>query len=133
MEDIKRDKNSLRKYGLAMALAFMVISGLFYLKHRAYPKPTIFISILFLICALTVPQLLKNLYVIWMRLVYGLAWINTRIILTLIFFLVFTPLNFIITLLGKDLLDLKIGRNVSTYWCKKEKREFEKESYYRQF
>lgn len=133
MEDIKKDKNSLRKYGLIMALAFMIISSIFYVKHGAYLKPTIIISLLFFVCALTAPQLLKNPYAVWMRFTYVLAWVNTRIILTLIFFLVFTPIGFIIRLLGKDLLDLKIKENVPTYWRKKNKKEFKKEDYYRQF
>lgn len=78
-------------------------------------------------------KLLKPLYALWMKFALVLSWINTRIILFLMFYLIFTPLGLILKLLGKDLLDIKINKSAKSYWRKKEKNEFGLSSYERQF
>jgi len=51
--------------------------------------------------ALVRPRILAPLYRIWMQLAHALGWINTRIILTLVFFGLVTPLG----LLGRKRTD----------------------------
>jgi uncharacterized protein involved in cysteine biosynthesis len=68
-----------------------------------------------------------------MKLAFVLAWINTRLILWIIFYLVFTPIGLVMRLLGVDLLARKIEKNKDTYWIKKEKSGFEPKDYARQF
>jgi hypothetical protein len=43
----------------------------------------------------------------WRRLGHALGWVNTRILLSLFFFLVITPVGLIMRLAGKDPLDLR--------------------------
>ena len=45
-----------------------------------------------------------------MGLAFCLGWVNTRIILTLVYYLVVTPIGLMMRLLRKDLLNLKIGK-----------------------
>ena len=52
--------------------------------------------------AITAPQTMRPLYKGWMMVGQVLGWINTRIILGLLFFVVFTPTALIMRLLGKD-------------------------------
>ena len=52
-----------------------------------------------------------------------LGWINTRLILFIIFYLVFTPIGLVMRLFGVDLLDKKIDKNKNSYWRRKEKVE----------
>ena len=79
------------------------------------------------------PKLLKPLYVFWMKLAFVLSWVNTRLILFLMFYLIFTPIGLIIKALRIDLLETKINKEEKTYWKKKEKKEFGLVSYERQF
>jgi len=65
-------------------------------------------------------RLLKYLYIIWMRLAFILGWINTRILLLAIFYLLFTPIGIGIKLFGVDLLERKIDKNKDSYWKKKD-------------
>ena len=133
MEKIKTDTKALRDFGFIMALAFMFITVVFYLKHRVYLKPTIIVSFLFLGAGIFRPQILKHFYIIWMKLADILSWIMTRVILTIVFFIVLTPLGIIVKLTGRDLLDLKIDKNANSYWIKVEKKEFNVEDYHKQF
>ncbi len=51
----------------------------------------------------------------------------------LIFYFVFTPIGWILKLLRKDLLDMRIKRGEKSYWRKKDKNEFGTVSYEKQF
>ena len=133
MEKINFDKNSLRKFGIIMGIAFSLIGLLVFLKGRHSFLPAGIIALLFFLSALVCSVILKPVYVFWMRLAFVLSWINTRIILFLIFYLTFTPIGLVLRLFRVDLLDKKINKSAKTYWRKKEKISTERESYERQF
>ena len=75
---------------------------------------------------------IKPIYKVWKGLASLIGEVITRIILGMIFFLVITPLGFILKLLGKDFLNLKKNKKMLTYWIPKEK-SFTKSDYERQF
>jgi len=59
---------------------------------------------------------MNKLYVLWMRFSEFLGVINTRIILTLLYFLIITPLGFLMKIFGKDPLKLKVQKGAVTFW-----------------
>lgn len=132
MEKLDLSKQSLRKFGITMAIAFGVITALILWKHKHSILPTSIISALFLILGLIAPKLLKPVYIIWMKFAFILGWINTRIILIILFYLIFTPIGLVMRLFGADLLDRKMDKR-NTYWHKREKKDFNPLDYERQF
>lgn len=74
----------------------------------------------------------KKIYRAWMKFAHALGWVNTRIILTLVYILMITPLSFIFKLLGKDPMNRKLGGQDS-YWIKRESKAFDRDHYRRQF
>lgn len=58
-----------------------------------------------------------------MRLGRVLEWVNVRIVLGVVFFLVFMPLGMIMRLLGKDTLQKKWDKQVATYRVNKVSRK----------
>ncbi len=133
MEKLNLDKKNLRNFGLTMGIAFLIIGLLIASRHRYNPAPAYAISALFLIVGLIIPGLLKPLYIAWMRLAFILSWINTRLLLLIIFYLIFTPIGLVMRICGRDLLDRKIDKCKESYWRKKEERGFRQENYERQF
>ncbi len=133
MKKLNLEKKNLKNFGITMCIAFLVITGLIIIRHRHSIAPTAVISGVFLLLALIHPLLLKPIYIIWMRLAYALGWLNTRIILLIIFYIVFTPIGLALRLFRVDLLDRKIDKNKDSYWLKKEKKEFKTLDYERQF
>ena len=67
-----------------------------------------------------------------MKFAHALGWVNTRIILTLVYLLVMTPLALIFKVVGKDPMNRKFGGQDS-YWIKRESNAFGRDSYRRQF
>lgn len=113
-------ETKLKKFGITMGWAFCVISLLILIRHRHSPTPTIVVAAAFFITGFIRPVLLKPVYAIWMKLAVLLGWINTRLILTVVFYAIFTPIALILKLFRNDLLDIKIEKSRQTYWRKKE-------------
>jgi len=133
MEKLDLSKEGLKKFGIIMCVAFLVITGLISFRHGGIYTPTATTAGLFLVLGLIQPTLLKPVYIIWMRLAFILAWINTRLILFIMFYLIFTPVGIFMRLLRIDLLDRKVDKSKKSYWLKKEKGVFTSLNYERQF
>ncbi|MCX5703093.1 MAG: SxtJ family membrane protein [Candidatus Omnitrophica bacterium] len=133
MERLNLDKNNLRKFGITMATAFLVITAFILFRHKRIVLSTASISVIFFVLAFILPSLLKPIYIFWMRLAFVLSWINTRLILCVMFYLIFAPVGLVMRLFGVDLLDRKIEKNKESYWKDKEGKEFNPLDYERQF
>ncbi len=116
-----------------MGIVLAVITGLIYLKRQYFSLPVSIAAFAFFTSASVFPVVLKPVYVAWMRLAFVLSWINTRLILCLIFYLVFTPIGLAIKLCGRDLLDRKFEKRKVSYWKTKDAAAFNPLDYARQF
>lgn len=74
----------------------------------------------------------KAFYRAWMKFAHLLGWVNTRIILIVVYFVTITPLALIFKLIGNDPMERRL-EDTDTYWVKKEVKEFRQEDYRRQF
>lgn len=132
MDKIKTDKAALKSFGSTMGVALLIFAGLFFFRHKYAPALNcLIVSGVFFAGRFAFPLWLKPVYILWMRLAFILGWVNTRIILVILFYLVFTPVGLIMRLFKADLLELREKRE--TYWKKKEKTEFNASSYERRF
>lgn len=68
----------------------------------------------------TLKIFLKSVYAVWMKFAAILGIINVTLILSILFYIIFTPIGLIIRLFGRDLLDRKIEKGKASYWLKKE-------------
>ena len=78
------------------------------------------ISLIFLILGLFNSNLLKPLNFLWMKFGLMLGKIIAPIVMMIVFFIVLTPLSFIVRLFGKDLLKLKFIKK-NSYWINRKK------------
>jgi hypothetical protein len=133
MDKLSLDKITLKKFSITLFITLLIIGTLLLLKHKYGYIWFYSLGILFFLLGLFTPFLLKPVHIIWMRLVSILGWINTRILLSIIFYLIFTPIGLAMKLFGVDLLDKRIKKERKTYWKKKEKHKFNPLDYERQF
>ena len=68
------------------------------------------------ICALVQPHWFRGYHRWSMRIGFAVSRFFGRILLTLFFFLVLTPVGLMLRLTGKDALQLKPPRRATTYW-----------------
>ena len=117
-----------------MGIAFLVMAIVLFIRHKPSLLPALCsLSFIFFILAFTMPVLLKPIYILWMRLAFILGWINTRLILFIIFYFIFMPIGLGMRLFKVDLLDRKIDKHKESYWKRKEKGDFQPLNYERQF
>jgi len=112
----KVDNKKLKEFGLLIGFGLPLFFGwvLPLIFDHEFKIWTLMISIPFFIIGLTKPSLLFYPYKFWMSIGHILGWINSRIILGLIFVIILLPLSFIMRALGYDPLSLK-KNNLSTY------------------
>lgn len=70
----------------------------------------------FLLASLLVPRTLTLVERLWMAFGRRMSVGMTYVILTLAFYLVITPFGCLLRLFGKDLLQLKFDRQMTSYW-----------------
>ena len=111
------NKKELRDFGLLLGGITAPLFGLVlpWLFGRSLPSwPWVFGAVV-LTWALALPQSLKPLYLVWMAVGAVLGWINTRIILTVMFFLVILPTGLIMRLTGKDPMARSFSDQAKSY------------------
>lgn len=113
----KLDRKGLRDFGLILGGMFGLIFGLvlpFLWRHPSPVWPWIVLGV-FWAWALTVPQTLNPIYQVWMRVGHAIGWVETRIILGIIFYLIVLPIGVIMRLTGHDPMRKGFDRNLETY------------------
>lgn len=111
-----RTTADLRKFGVVMMAPLLLIGGLLYWRGRAAAPWMLGIGALFGVLALVAPGVLRPVERGWMEFARRLSVVTTFILLSVSYFLVFTPLGVILRLLGKDRLDLRTDRERTSYW-----------------
>jgi hypothetical protein len=81
--------------------------------------------------AILCPIMLAPLKKILDKLIVFIGWLTGLISLLIVFYLIFTPVALLFKFLGKDLLNEKINKKSESYWIKRKKNVFSKESYER--
>ena len=102
-------KKQLREFGLLIGFGFPILIGwllpsLFGHQFRTW---TLWIGVPGLLIGFTAPRLLYYPYKGWMLLGHVLGWINSHIILGLVFIFVLQPIAYIMRLTGYDPLKTK--------------------------
>ena len=114
--DIKISSN--RSFGVVFFIVFLLIALYPLLNNNEIRLWSLIVSVLFLILGILNSKILSPLNKVWFKFGLLLGKIISPIIMGVIFFLVVTPIGFIMKLLGKDLINLKFN-NEKSYWIEK--------------
>jgi len=120
MEKTNTDKKILKKYGITMGCCLLVIAVFLFSKNGYSALKVAVAALAFFALGLGFPFLLRPIYIVWMRFAHILGWVNTRLLLVVIFYVIFSPIGLLMRLFSIDLLDRKIDKQKTTYWKKKE-------------
>lgn len=113
----KLNKKELRDFGLLTGAIVAALFGLLLPWIRGHflpPWPWIIAVILWFLAVLA-PATLKPVYQVWMRIGLGLGWVNTRIILGLVFYGLIMPMGAIMRLLNRDPMAREFEADLQTY------------------
>ncbi len=124
----------LKEFGLGLAVILIILGLVNLLKgHRNMFDLFFGLAAFAATVSLASPELLRRLYKGFLPVAHALGWINTRIILILVYYLVLTPTGLLMRLFCKDPMSRKIDVSVESYWTGRENRTVTKESLEKQF
>ena len=114
----------LREFGLLIGIGFPVIIGWIIpsISGHLFRFWSLWIGIPSFILGILRPRLLFYPYKVWMLLGFVLGWINSRLILALVFLLVLQPISLIMKIFGYDPLKKK-KNNVLTFRERQQNRK----------
>lgn len=132
----KRDeRKDIRTFGIGLAVILLAMGS-----YRFYYKEQYDIALWFfiaggmaLVLALLAPSVLKPLYKVVTAVAHKIGWVNTRVLLAVLYYLLFTPIAVVFRLFGRDPLDRKIEVSKDSYWVPRKQSPMDKKRYERQF
>lgn len=107
----KLDSKGLRKFGLVTGAIIVALFGLLlpWLLSHGWPRWPWILAALLWIPAILHPRALGPVYAGWMKFGAIAGFINTRIIMAILYYLVVVPIGLIMRLFGHDPMRRKIG------------------------
>tara|TARA_E500000178_G_scaffold288423_2_gene291036 strand:- start:524 stop:907 length:384 start_codon:yes stop_codon:yes gene_type:complete len=116
MDEIKISSN--RSFGIVFFIIFLIVALYPLINNEDLRIWSLLISAIFLVLGLLNSKLLSPLNKLWFKFGLFLGKVFSPVIMGIIFFLVVTPIGFIMRIVGKDLLNLKFNKDKS-YWIEK--------------
>lgn len=115
MQDKVTNKR-LRSFGLTVGGIFAGIGAWPFVIHGGDPRWwAIVIGVCLVVPAVVFPTSLFWIHKGWMAVGHVMGWINTRIILGAVFYLVVTPIGIVRNMLGKDPMGRRIRPDLDSY------------------
>lgn len=106
----------LRAFGLLMGAILVLLFGLFlpWLRGSAWPLWPWLLALPFIVLALARPRWLQPVSRLWGRIGAVLGWINTRVLLGVVFYFVILPIGLMMRL-ARDPLARRFDAQAPTY------------------
>jgi hypothetical protein len=116
---------ALRKAAFGLGGVLLLLAAWLLFRHRG-PETRIGLAgagALLVLAGALVPARLRTAYLGWMALALALGWVMSRVVLTLVFAVVLTPLALLARLTGKRFLALEPDPTASSYWARRKPGE----------
>jgi hypothetical protein len=131
---VRQSVENPKSFGISVGLVCGVIAALQWWRGRETSFIVFGALGIFLVgAALTAPAILTGPSRVWWRIARALAWFNTRLLLSILFFLVFTPVAAILRLAGRDSLQRRRRDRGSSGWVPYPERVRQRRHYERMF
>ena len=113
----KNDTN--KSFGILFFIVFLIIGILPLLSSGPLRLWSVIIALFFLILGLFNSRILTPLRILWIKFGELLGKIVAPIVMSIVFFVIITPIGVFLKIIGKDVLSLKLDKNIKSYWIKK--------------
>jgi hypothetical protein len=110
-----------KKFAIELAVILTVIAVVQWYLDAGLYRYFLAAAGVILLAGLVWPAAMKPLFILFSYIAFVLGWTMTRIILFLLFYLVFTPIGLVLKLSGKRLLDTSFNTEQDSYWIEREK------------
>ena len=112
---------SNRNFGLVFFFVFLIVGLWPLLNGGPFRIWSIVIAVIFLILGLMNSKLLTPLNKLWFKFGLFLGKIVSPFVMGIIFFLVITPIGFVMKIIKKNILNKKYDNKKKSYWINRDK------------
>jgi hypothetical protein len=107
----------LRQFGLLAGALIAAVLGVMIPWLRGHPRPAWpwAVGAALIGCGAICPSALKYPFAIWKAAGKVLGWLNTRLILAVLFYAVVTPMGLVMKLMGRDPMARKFDPDAQSY------------------
>jgi hypothetical protein len=124
----------LRRFGLTVGGMFVLLGALSRWRGHVWPPAVLIpLGVLLLVPGLVAPTVLGPVRRIWMRGATALGEVNSRIILGVMYFLVFAPVGLVMRAFVRDPLDRRLDDGKASNWIPRSRGPVERARYEQQF
>jgi|TARA_Y100001970_G_scaffold131947_1_gene162767 hypothetical protein len=113
-------KNSNKSFGVLFFIVFLLIALWPLVKGDSLRIWSLLIAIIFLVLGLLNSKILNPFKRIWIKFGEILGKMIAPLVLSIVYFIVITPIGLLLRIFGKDLLGIKFLKKKS-YWIKRDK------------
>ena len=121
--DWRPDDRKLRQFavvllfslGLAGAVAAWKLASV---RHPA-PITLWVLGVALAAIGLAAPKWIRPIYIVWMAAALPFGWVMSHVALSIIYFLVVTPIGLVFRLIGRDFMHRRFDRAAESYWIKR--------------
>ena len=133
-KDARRENNKqARKTSLLVGSVLLLVAAWNYHRGRMTVVEVFgALGALLVLVGLLVPPAARAFHAGWMKFAQALGWVNSRVLLTLLFYGVFAPYGFFSRLSGRDPLRRR-ARGGETYWTTRARTRQTREQFERLF
>ena len=115
---------SNKNFGMTFSIVFFILFIFFYDVSKLFFIILLSLSIIFLILGLNNSELLSKPNKYWNRFGILLGTIIAPIVMSVVFYLVLVPIGIFMKIIKSNYLDIKIDKNLHTYWKNKDNSKF---------
>jgi len=113
-------KNSNKSFGVLFFIVFLLIALWPLVNGDSLRVWSLLIAVIFLVLGLLNSKILNPFKKIWIKFGEILGKVIAPLVLSIVYFIVITPIGLLLRIFGKDLLGIKFLKKKS-YWIKRDK------------
>ena len=121
------DRREWRKFGFSVGIIFFVLATLQFVLGKDLWLYLYGTGTFFCLMATLLPIALKPIFIALTYLGSMMGWCMTRVILTILFFMVITPIGLLAKLFNKQFLELRASPSEMSYWTDRKSRSSAKD------
>ena len=132
LKNIKSELKDLKKFSFTIGTILLVVSIVLFIYNKNYFEFFLGSGLILIFLGLIKPIITKPIYLLWMGLATIIGWFMTRVILSILFYFITTPISIILRLFGKDFLNIK-SNDSNSYWNLRDSEVEKNQDYEKQF
>ena len=117
---IDSSRKALRSFGVVVGGVIVLLGGVAAWRAHAFDAPWALglwtVGGVLMLLGLVAPPVLRWPHRVWMAVAVVLGFVMTRVILTLVYFLVVTPIGLVMRTLRRDPLHRRPDPQLESYW-----------------